>query len=418
MASLRRGCFAYVAAMTVLVRAPTQEECKPLAEIQSATYAQEMSGWARWHQMLAAGHPSDAGLRVVLYQDAIVGGLGLYRFGQMWGGGVVSAVGYAGVAIAAEARGLGLAKTLMLETMREASRHAAIALLYPSTLHLYRAVGFETGGQALRMEAPISAFVRGDSSLAMTRFESQKLTYPSSTESKLARALYAERSAKWNGQLARNESIWLRIAAPKDVTAHAYFFGDLENPEGYVVYTQPCTAALHFDIAVRDLVITTPRAASRWAGFLHAQRALAGNVFWTSGGACPMVAMLDAPQAKVVEHAQWMLRILDVQEALTTRGYAHDGEACFALQDAVMPSNSGAFRLRVNDGVGHLERIAKGGVPLVDVRALGALFSGSHAPETLRLMGLVACENEEAERQLGSLSRLFHSHLSWLPDYF
>lgn len=418
MASPRQGWFAYLAAMTVLVRVPTQDEWKPLAEIQSATYAQEMSGWARWHQVLAAGHPSDAGLRVVLHQDAIVGGLGLYRFGQMWGGREVSAVGYAGVAIAPEARGFGLAKTLMSETMREAAKHAALALLYPSTLHLYRSVGFETGGQALRMEAPISSFVRGDASLAMTRFEAQKLTDPSSPESKLARALYAERSAKWNGQLARNESIWLRTAAPKDVTAHGFFFGDREKPEGYVVYTQPASAGLHFDIAVRDLVLNTSRAASRWAAFLHAQRALAGRVFWTSGGACPMVAMLDAPQAKVVEHAQWMLRILDVEAALTTRGYAHDGEACFALQDPLIPSNSGAFRLRVHGGAGQLERVAKSHFPQLDVRALGALFSGSHAPETLRLMGLVTCENEEAEGQLVSLARLFHSHLSWLPDYF
>lgn len=389
-----------------------------LAAIQSATYAQDVSGWARWHQVLAAGHPSDAGLRVLLHHEMIVGGLGLYRFEQMWGGRPVSAVGYAGVAIAPEARGAGLAKTLMAETMREAAKHAALALLYPSTLHLYRSVGFETGGQALKMEAPVSAFVRGDSSLAMTRFDAQKLTDASSAESRWARALYAARSAKWNGQLARNESIWLRTAAPKDVTAHAYFFGDRESPEGYVVYTQPLVAGLHFDIAVRDLVLTTPRAAARWAAFLHAQRALAGNVFWTSGGACPMVALLDAPQAKVVEHAQWMLRILDVEAALTTRGYAHDGEASFALEDALFPSNSGVFRLRVEGGVGQLERVAKGAYPTLDVRALGALFSGSHAPETLRLMGLVTCENDEAEMQLGSLSRLFHSHLSWLPDYF
>ena len=268
------------------------------------------------------------------------------------------------------------------------------------------------------MEAPISAFVRGDASLAMTRFEAQRLADPSSSESKLARSLYAERSAKWNGQLARNESIWLRTAAPKDVTVHAYFFGDRESPEGYVVYTQPSSAGLHFDIAVRDLVLNTPRAASRWAAFLHAQRALAGRVFWTTGGACPMVAMLDAPQAKVVEHAQWMLRILDVEAALTTRGYAHDGEACFTLSDPLIPINSGVFRLRVEGGTGQLERLAKGAFPQLDVRALGALFSGSHAPETLRLMGLASCENEEDERQLGSLSRLFHSHLSWLPDYF
>lgn len=418
MASPRAGRLAYLAVMSVLVRVPTQEELLELAALQSASYAIDARSWERWHQVLALGDARDAGLRVIEREGAIVGGLGLYRMGQFWGARRVDAVGYAGVAIAPELRGKGLAMTLMRETLREAARSVAIAILYPSTLHLYRSLGFESAGLGLKMEAPIEAVMRGDVGLEMTRFDALKLTDASSPEYAQVNAMNEARSASWNGLLARNASIWMRVAAPKDVAVHAFFFGTKDAPEGYVIFTQPSPEPLHFDIAVRDYVFITPRAASRWAAFLHAQRALAGKVLWTSGGSDPMLAMLDAPRTKVVEHAQWMLRMLDVEKALTTRGYAHDGEATFEIKDTLLPNNAGPVHLHVEGGVGVLKPAQRGAYPKLDVRALSALYSGFHSVESLRLMGLVTSENEEAERQLKSLARLFVSHPSWLPDFF
>ena len=414
----RAATFAYLAAMSALVRVPTQEELPVLARLQSAAYAMDAPSWERWQHVLALGDANDAGLRVIEHEGELAGGLGLYRFGQFWGGRRVNALGCSGVAIAPELRGRGLAATLMRETLCEAARSRAIAILYPSTLHLYRSLGFESAGLTLKMEAPIDALMHGDANLRMTRFDALKLTDESSSEYAQVRAMSEARGGHWNGTLARNASIWMRVAAPKDIAVHAFFFGTKDAPEGYVIYGQSSPEPLHFNITVRDYVFITPRAASRWAAFLHTQRALADRVLWASGGHDPMLAMLAAPKAKVVEHTQWMLRILDVEEALTTRGYALNGEATFEITDALLPHNEGPVHLRVEGGVGYLRSAHPGAHPRLDIRALSALYSGFQSTESLRLMGLVTCENEEAVQQLQSLARLFVSHPSWLPDFF
>ena len=80
-----------------------------------------------------------------------VGGLLEIPMGQWFGGRSVPMLGLAGVAVAPEARGKRVAWALVTHALREArQRGIALSALYPATLTLYRACGYEIGRASCR----------------------------------------------------------------------------------------------------------------------------------------------------------------------------------------------------------------------------------------------------------------------------
>ena len=86
-------------------------------------------------------------VRVVQRDGELVGAAVLIPMGQHFLGARVPILGVAGVLVPPAARGLGVARHLMVEILREAgARGAPLVTLYASTVPLYRSVGFERAG--------------------------------------------------------------------------------------------------------------------------------------------------------------------------------------------------------------------------------------------------------------------------------
>jgi predicted acetyltransferase len=386
----------------MIVRSAADEaERKVLEKILEESFGTDGLPWATWMERI--GHEN---LRVVTVDGAIRGGLGFYRFGQHWGGARVAMIGLAGVGVAPEARGGGLAKAFLVHTLREAREEGIpLAALYASSVAVYRSVGFEQAGAALKYAAPIASLPRGDHSLACEPFA------PSDTRA--VRHLYEARAKRWNGHLDRNEAIWTRIATPYQGVARAYRFGSAAAPEGYVIYSHVPSEDLHFGIQLRDLVLATPAAARRCMALISDLRSLAREVRWLGCASDPLLSLLPEQTARVTEQGRWMLRILDPERALAARGYAADGEVHFDVKDALF--GEVGIRIAVRGGRAEVAREAPGRANVaLDARALAAMYTGFAHPATLAAMGMLEGDAREAD----ALARLFVGAEPWLCDWF
>jgi predicted acetyltransferase len=110
-----------------------------------------------------------------------------------------------------------------------------------------------------------------------------------------------------------------------------------------------------------------------------------------------------------------MLRIVDVERALTERGYslAVETEVHLDIRDDLLPANSGSWMLHVAGGKGHLSRGGRGSVS-IDIRGLAALYTGFLGAEQLRTTGYVDGPGDDLARATAA----FAGPAPWLADFF
>ena len=379
------------------LRTPDAEQRLALERILQMSFALPTISWATFFERV--GHDR---LRIVVENDNVVGGLAAYRLAQFFGGASVPVAGIAGVGIAPDARGRGLAKSMLTKTLGELRETSPLAGLYASTTTLYRHCGFEQAGTAMYFSAPLASFPRGDRFLPCTAL-------PPKTHEPLHEA-YEKRARAWTGHLDRTQAIWERVVDPYDDVAYAYVVDG-----GYIVFQQrPKPDSIHFRVVVRDVTMTTRASAQRILGFLHDLRSLADEIVWRGVNADPLLSLLPEQTHTVKRHERWMLRVLDVERALAMRGWPKlRAEVHLAVHDAHFAENAGRFVLSIEDGRGEAKRGGRGDVTL-DVRALGALYSGFQTPYALRAAGLLDGDGDS----LATLAAIFAGPEPWCADHY
>lgn len=381
---------------------PTSEQRAELERLLQLSYAMPALSWGKFFERV--GHDR---LRVIVENDEVVGGLAAYRLAQFFGGRSVPLAGVAGVGVAPHARGRGLAKSMLLETLDELRETASIAGLYASTTTLYRSCGFEQAGTAMWFSAPLASFPRGDRALACKAL-------PPKTHEPL-HAAYDERAREWTGHLDRTNAIWERVVDPYSDVAHAYAVGNAPE-DGYIVFQQKTAGdSLHFHVLVRDVVMNTHAAAQRVLGLLHDLRSLADTIRWRGCAADPLLSLLPEQTQSVQRHERWMLRILDVERALAARGYPAGltAEVHLAVHDAHFQENRGRRIFSVAGGRGEVKSGGRGDITL-DVRGLAALYSGFATPHTLRAAGLL----DGPDDATAILATIFAGPEPWCADHY
>lgn len=310
--------------------------------------------------------------------------------GQYFGGRSVPMLGIAGVAVAPEARGRGVAAMLMAECMREMARDGfPISTLYPSTIGLYRKVGYELAGHRFyttinvgRIDAPAGgAAVRalGDADLPAVR------------------ACYARFAAAFDGLLDRGEYCWGRVRELRGTRYHAFGVADEAGGlDGYIMLAQERDAKMGYHaINISDCAFVTADAGRRLLRFL-ADFATMGETATVWGGPMhPLVTLMSSRQYRCEKKDHWMVRVLDVKSALESRGYPAcvRAECVLNVRDPIVTANAGRWRVTIEGGRAEVSRVHEargaGATPEFgcDIRAVAALFSGVLGVRQLLALG-------------------------------
>ncbi len=380
-----------------MLRVATEDDRKALAPILGHCFGfppEEVPDW-----LARAGHEN-----VRAYGD--VGGLIVVPMGQYFGGRAVPMTGIAGVGIAPEARGGGVATQMMTEVVREIrASGCALSTLYPATVPLYRGVGYARAGARYEIEVAPAAVATRDRALRIERIERGE-------EDLDVRAVYARFAARRPGFLERGPYIWGRIFRPRKGHHLAFKVMSDRGCEGYVVVSHKMGDG-ESEVNIADFVALSLPATSRLLDLLAGYGSIATTLRWHGAAPDLLTSALRDRRHSVRVTDYWMLRICDVERALGARGYAADGALDLEVRDDVLPENAGRFRLQVRDGRASVDRGGQGTFA-IDVRGLAALYSGFHDARTLADLG----ELEAKDDAMLVADRLFAGRAPTTSDFF
>jgi predicted acetyltransferase len=335
---------------------------------------------------------------------------------QWFGGGPVPAIAVRAVAVDPLHRGRRVGHTVMRELLaghRAAGR--AYATLFASTVPLYRGLGFEYAGTYTERRVPLASLPSADpGALDVHEAAGDDPGLP-----EVLRALARAESGviEWT-----TGDGWRRfVVGPRGVATRTVVMAGGDRPEGYAAYLQERRAGdWRSTIVCSHLVAVTPRAGRALLGFFHRFRSMDRNLEWTGPAADPLTMLLPDQDDATAEIERFLSRILDVELALSARGYPPDveTEVRIGVVDDALPENAGVYRLEVSGGAGRATRLEDdpraGGTQPIGIGALTALFSGFVTPFGASQAGLV----DAGTTGLEALGRLFGGPAPWTLDHF
>jgi predicted acetyltransferase len=327
-----------------------------------------------------------------------------FRMQQWWHGRSMPMAGVAGVKVAPEERGRGVGRALMTELLAEIARHGyPVSTLYPSTLPIYRSLGWENAGGLYEAAIParaLTALAGPDPVLdgVAGAGEDAAGIRPAAADDGPAVVEVLGRVARELRHRGPNTRL------PADTAAH---WLDDENHFAYLAEDGVLSYRWsdgHDELRV-DILAAGSAATSRafWQ-ILSSHAQMARVVRARLAPDDPVTWLLREPDITMACGEMWMLRLVDPAEAIDARGFPVNAAVAvqFELTDAVRPGNSGRWTLEVGGGAGKLAPAvgtANGSALRLGARGIAALFAGVPVA-TLRRSGLAAGGDVAADEAL------------------
>jgi predicted acetyltransferase len=380
-----------------------QEEAQALASLLSDALHFNMNAEEITRYVERVGYET---FRLVRQDGRMAAGLGIIETAQWFGGRKVPAIAISPVGAAPEFRGRG-ASSHLLQKMHEEVRERGypLACLYPATLTFYRRSGYEKAGSWNTYELSTDAIHGKHRDMDLVHVIDE-------AGNDEIRRVYEARARLNNGHLERWPNLWQRMLQGKDKTVHKYLAHRDGLAEGYACYVQGGQVE---QTRIVDWCALTRDAALRLLTLFADDRTMTSGIKWHGGPSDPFLFLLPEPQEKVAEVFDWVIRVTDVEKALSLRGYPAElsTEIHFAVHDEQLPWNDGRFVLRIEDGIPEVRRGGDGRLAL-HARTLVPLYTGYLTPMELRLVGGL----EGDDRDLVRAQMAFSGPRPWMPDIF
>lgn len=355
---------------------------------------------------IAFGMPADKGrewiersgrslFRTVTAGDDLAAVIMLIPMGIFFGGRSVPMTGIAGVAVAPAFRGRGVARWMMTEALREIARDGVgLSGLYSAMHPLYRSVGFEQAGSHFRITVPLHLLPGGRRTFEELPAGSNPLVH----------SCYHAWARHCDGHLDRGPYVWARVENWRGTPMRGFASRNADGQIDAYVYLHQQAAPDPRDqqiVSVTDMGASSPEGLRALMNFLAGFSSMANNVTFYGGPSHPLLAALDDRRYQVELTDYWMLRVVDVRQALEQRGYPRglSAHVRFNLVDATFPDQAGAWSLDIADGKASASRIgdADAGLPTLTARGLAALYAGHLSAHQLQLIGLLTANADQCD---------------------
>ncbi len=332
--------------------------------------------------------------------------------GHWFGGRLVPASGVAGVAVAPELRGTGLARRVLTALLGAArQRGAMISTLFPTVPDPYRRLGYEEVGALVWTALPTADLARAARPPEVRPRTAEQADVPALLE------IYRTVARLGAGLLERSGPLF-------DTTAHGVLAGHdgitvAESGAGEIEGFASWDRGPGYDVAawlsVPDLLGLTARATTALLATLGTWAPVAPALRLRLPDPDPATKLASFAGASVHSRDPWMLRVIDASAAVSARGWPMQlqGSIDLLVEDEVCPWNAGPHRLSLSGGHGTLTPGGSGAVRLT-ARGLALLFAGGTDPSLLRRAGLMAGPSHDD----GFLQVLSAGPSPALLDYF
>ncbi|MEH0985124.1 GNAT family N-acetyltransferase [Micromonospora sp. CPCC 205556] len=335
---------------------------------------------------------------------------------QWWTGRPVPAADVAGVAVAPEARGRGVARELLRALLRGAhERGAAVSALFPTVGAPYRACGWEVTGVLRTVDLPTAVLTRPRTTGRLAVRPGDLADLPAVFD------LYEQVTRHRNGLLTRRGPVFDHYR--DQFTADDPPFDGLTLVEqdgrlvGYAGWNRGRGYGPDAVLTVEDLFATTADAARELVGVLASWHSVTPTLRLTPLPGDALAAQLPLEKAREHEQDTWMHRPVDVARAVGERGWPGHarGSVEFTLDDELADWNTGTWRLEVADGAAQLTRVTTEAALHLSVRGFALLYAGAATAQSVTDAGLLRCATGADPRALDLLAAGGPAHLL---DYF
>jgi predicted acetyltransferase len=266
--------------------------------------------------------------------------------------------------------------------------------LYTPHPSLYRRYGWQ-----IAADERIFRFNPKDLQLAAQPARRGRLSYVTADEWQALDVVHRAHRAGRNGALERDELWWrnwvLRswFGNPEAILWES----DAGDPEGYLLYIEPgWTSRDSGSFIVTELTTVSPDAYLNLLAVL-AQQDIRERVEYYAPSEDPLpLLFVEEERLKIEQHHTVLLRVVDVQAALSRRPSSGAIESCaFSLEvtDAYAPWNAGTWRVQSAGGKTTVERADGPGDLQLDVRHLAPLINGYVTPSMAVRAGLARAAN-------------------------
>lgn len=351
---------------------------------------------------------------VAAYEGSrLVGTVGVLDFEQWFGGRAVRCGGVAGVTIAPDRRGRGLARRMIAEAVgRMRAEGHVVSALYPTTASLYRSLGWEVAGWWAKRAVAVTDLPRGDGTVTWE---------PADHADPVLGELHRTMAVGRDGWVVPPADWWAATGRRRgaDPTPTWSWVGSREGTAvAGVVYRYGASERSLFDLEVDQLVAVDGPALRAALAFLGGNGTTADRVVTTLPERVVAAHVAEGSRTRSSYDWPWMLRIVDLPGAVAARGWPAGLSAEVHLDVAGPPvadpaGASGRWVLRLDDGRATCEAGGDGTVALT-TGDLAALYAGGVDPVTLAFDGRL----RGADERTSSLLRAAFAGTPTLPTFF
>jgi predicted acetyltransferase len=394
------------------VRPVEGDDFEQYFDVRSQSFGVSRADHDSWMELVAA---TPEVVSFGAYRSGVLlGALRVIPAGQFVHGRSVPMGGIAAVVVRPEARGTGVAKTLLAEAitwMRDSG--IAVSALHPASTRAYRSAGWEIAGRAGWLRMPTRSFgsIRGDAAGTLERIDP--------TGSPEVRACYAAYAPSVPAAVDRSEPFWvLHERGGREDGAFLYGVRTDGALTGYVAYTQSSDpGSWTYDLRIDDVVAHDRASAIALLRFIGGHSMQVEEVQLPIGALPAVSLLLDEQDASIHLENHWMHRIVDVPGAVANRGFPVGvaGGVTVLVTDPLTPGAGSAWRISVEEGAGMATPADDGGVEVtLDIGALSALAIGGTTTGLLRNASRLTGDDDAVAR----LGGLFQTPTPVISDEF
>ncbi len=352
-------------------------------DIRAQAFGEAGDDRERWKSRLALD--PDAVAIGAFAGAGLLGALRVFPVGQFLAGRPVPMGAVAAVVVRPEARGRGVAKSLLTSALGWMRDHGlAVSSLHPASTRVYRGMGWEHAGRAGWARVPTRSLA------ALAPGGERVVARMGADGNEEVRACFAADAIRRHGALERSGAWWDFLEAViADDGAFTYGARDAGGHLlGYVRYTQIPSRSWGYSIRVDDFVAgDRDTAVALWRFF-------GGHAMQVERITVPehvvplLVLLLPEQDVESVALNRWMHRIVDLPAVVAARAFpaGASGTVSFRVTDPWPGGVAGAWRLEVGEGAGAVEPADDAAVT-TDVGALSALSVGGASVDELRRAG-------------------------------
>lgn len=350
-------------------------------------------------------------------------------FESWYGGRRVSTSGLASVVVQPEARGRGVARTLLADVLARAhARGAVISTLYATAPGIYRGLGFGYAGAYTWVAVPTAALAAVRPPAHDVRLErADSAAWPDML------ACYTSWAREHDGPLSRADAGY--PAPPAELDSHAVTLARATDGAlagevvGFAVWRRTSGHLADGELVVPVLVATSADAARALLRSLGSHASAAPHAKIQGAGEDLLPWLLPTKNFPVVDWRPYLLAVLDVAGAVAARGWAPGVAVGVTVEVAGLPvpGQDGTYRIEVADGRAGVERLdavpargpaegGRAGAARITAQGLGMLYAGCPAAR-LRLAGHLT-GSEASMPQLDALALAAAGRPFAIRDYF